>query len=364
MSVAQFHRLTVNRVSPETEQAVCVSFAVPAELKDVFQFAQGQYLTLRREINGEDVRRSYSICSGTTDDELSIGVKRLEGGCFSNWLNDELQAGMEVEVAPPAGTFTSALDAQAERNYLCIAAGSGITPVLSIIKSVLASESKSTVTLLYGNQRVSSIMFRDELDRLKNKYMARFQLIHVLSQERRDTDILNGRIDNTKGAQLCQHLFDLNTVDHFFLCGPEAMVSEVSRGLRSFGIDESKIHYELFGASAEDAAAAIERHHERARRFGGQDFAVRVKADGRETELRLSPDGENILDAALDAGVDLPFACKGGACATCKAKLVQGEVEMDVCHALEADEIEAGYVLTCQAHPLSDDVVIDFDAAV
>jgi ring-1,2-phenylacetyl-CoA epoxidase subunit PaaE len=364
MAAAGFHRLTVTEVQRETDDAVCVRFEVPEALRETFAFVQGQYLTLRHDIGGEDVRRSYSICSGVDDGELRVAIKHVEGGRFSTFANGELQAGDILEVMPPEGRFNSELKPEQDKNYLCIAAGSGITPVLSIVKSILSREPNSHVTLLYGNQRVASIMFRDELERLKNRYMARFQLIHVLSRENREVDILNGRIDNRKGAALCRKLLDLKAVDEFFLCGPEGMISEVSRGLRGAGVDEARIHYELFGASAADAQAVIERHHERARRFAGKVSRVTVKADGRETLIELSPDGENILDAALDAGLDLPFACKGGACGTCKARVIKGEVEMDVRHALEDSEIAAGYVLSCQAHPLSDEVLLDFDQAV
>ena len=364
MVESEFLALTLTDVRRETDDAVCLSFDVPADLIDRFKFKQGQYLTLRSNIDGEDVRRSYSICSGVQEAELKVAIKAVDGGRFSTHANTALKAGDTIEVMPPDGSFYTELEPNNDKHYLCIAAGSGITPVLSIIKSILAIEPHSQVTLLYGNQRVASIMFREELDRLKNRYIDRFQLIHVLSRENRDVDILNGRIDNRKGAELCRHLLDLEAVDEFFLCGPEAMISEVSRGLRGVGIDEAKIHYELFGASAADAAAAVAKHHERARKFGGTLCAVTVKADGRETTLELSPDGENVLDAALDAGLDLPFACKGGACATCKAKLVAGEVEMDVRHALDDQEFEAGFVLTCQAHPVSSAVVIDFDQAV
>ncbi len=364
MTTNSFDELTLRNVRPETEGAVCLSFEVPDALRDRYGFKQGQYLTLRSNIDGEEIRRSYSICSGVDEQELEVAIKTVEGGRFSMFANASLKTGDTIEVMPPEGSFYTELSSDNDKNYLCIAAGSGITPVLSIIKSILSIEPQSHVTLLYGNQRVASIMFRETLDRLKNRYMSRFQLIHVLSRENRDIDILNGRIDNHKGAELCRHLLDLESVDDFFLCGPEAMISEVSRGLRGSGIDEAKIHYELFGASAADAAATIAKHHERVRKFSGRLCGVTVKADGRETRLELSPDGENVLDAALDAGVDLPFACKGGACATCKAKLVAGEVEMDVRHALEDTEIEAGYILTCQAHPISDDVIIDFDQAV
>lgn len=364
MSQPVFHTLVVDNLQRETDDAVCVTLAVPPPLQAAFRYSQGQYLTFRRSLADGEVRRSYSICSGVDEGVLKVAIKAVPGGRFSTYATETLKSGDTLEVMPPAGSFSTALDPAADKNYLCIAAGSGITPILSIVKSILAVESRSHVTLLYGNQRVGSIMFREELDRLKNRYMERFQLIHVLSRENRDVEILNGRIDNRKGAELCRHLLDLAAVDEFFLCGPEGMISEVSRGLRSFGVDAGRIHYELFGASAEDAAAAVVRHQERARRFGGTSSVVTVKADGRETRLELAPDGENILDAALDAGVDLPYACKGGACATCKARLVRGEVDMDVRHALEDDEVAAGFVLTCQAHPVSADVYIDFDQAV
>jgi ring-1,2-phenylacetyl-CoA epoxidase subunit PaaE len=318
---------------------------------------------LKSDINGEEVRRSYSICAGVDDSELKIAIKQVEGGLFSTFANNALKVGDSIDVLPPAGAFTCALDPQNEKQYLCIAAGSGITPVISIVKSILAREPRSRVTLLYGNQRVASIMFREELELLKNRYVSRLQLIHILSRESRDTEILNGRIDNKKGAELAEHLLDIPATDEFFLCGPEAMISEVSRGLRAAGIDEARIHYELFGRSADDAAVVIEKHHERARRLGGKMCAVTVKSDGRETSFELSADGENILDAAMNAGLDLPYACKGGVCATCKAKLVEGEVDMDINHGLEADELSSGYILSCQAHPVSDKVFIDFDAA-
>lgn len=364
MSVSEFHELEVSAIDRETDSAVCLTFSVPPELAAQFRFDPGQYLTFRRCIDGNEVRRSYSICSGVNDACLKVAIKELEGGQFSTWANRALHQGDILSVMPPAGNFVVKLDPDASKHYLMIAAGSGITPVLSITKSVLEVEPGSHVSLLYGNQRVQSIMFRDQLDQLKNRFMDRFQLIHVLSQEQRDVDILNGRITNRKGAELCQHLLDLAGVDEFFLCGPEAMISEVSRGLRSSGVDDKKIHYELFGASADDAATAIQRHHERAQKFAGRVSRVTVRADGRETTFDLSPDGENILDAALQAGLDLPFACKGGACATCRARVISGEVEMDVHHALVDEEIQAGFILSCQAHPISDDVVIDFDQAV
>ena len=359
-----FYPLRVDEVIQETDDAKRLVLSIPAETTKEFSFQHGQYLTFLATINGEEVRRSYSICSAVNDPQVEVAVKKIPGGVFSTYINDEVAAGDVLQVAPPAGEFTVPLEAKNKKHYLCIAAGSGITPIMSIIKTVLQTEPQSRVSLLFGNKRVGSIMFKEQLEALKNEYMARFQLIHVLSQEQREFEILNGRINNKKGAELCEHLLDLENIDEFFLCGPEAMVSEVSRGLRGSGISEEHIHYELFGASADDAQLAVRKHHERARKHQGKMFNVTVVADGRSVQFELGADGENILDAALDAGVDLPFACKGGVCATCKAKLISGNVEMDINHALESKEIEAGMVLSCQAHPTSEDVVIDFDQAV
>ena len=357
----EFHPLTISDTRKETDNAVCLTFDVPECLAGMFQFTQGQFLTLKAEIDGTEVRRSYSICSGVDDETLRVAVKKIAGGLFSTFANEELGKGDVMEVMPPQGTFFTQLREDSERNYLCIAAGSGITPIISIIKTVLKREPHSRITLLYGNQRVATMMFKEELEAIKNQYMARFQWINILSREHQDIGILNGRINNKKGAELIRYLLDLRSVDEFFLCGPEAMISEVSRGLRAEGIDENKIHYELFAASAEAAAARVAKHHERAMNMAGMVSQVTVNADGRQTRFELTADGQNILDGALDSDVDLPFACKGGVCATCKAKLLEGEVDMDINHALEADELAAGYILTCQAHPITDRVVVDYD---
>ena len=356
-----FNTLTISDISSETDEAMCLTFDVPPDLHDAYRFTQGQYLTLKADIDGTEVRRSYSICSGVDDGSLRVAVKKVAGGLFSSYANENLAAGDRLEVMPPRGTFFTPLLEDSERNYLCIAAGSGITPIISIIKTVLKREPRSHITLLYGNQRVATMMFKEELEAVKNQYLSRFQWINILSRERQDIDILNGRINNRKGAELIRRLLDLHAIDEFFLCGPEAMISEVSRGLRAQGIDEDKIHYELFAASAEAAAARVAKHHERALKLAGMVAQVTVNADGRQTRFELGADGQNILDGALDNGVDLPFACKGGVCATCKAKLLEGEVDMDVNHALEADELAAGYILTCQSHPVTDRVVVDFD---
>ena len=306
------------------------------------------------------MRRSYSICSAIGE-PLSVAIKKIPGGSFSEFAHAQFQPGKQVEVMAPEGAFNTPLSADNNKRYLLIAAGSGITPIISIAKSVLAQEPDSSVTLLYGNRRSMDIIFRDELCWIKNQYLTRFQWINIFSQENQDAPILNGRIDNAKGAELNRHLIDIQGYQEFFLCGPEGMISEVSRGLRSMGIDEGNIHYELFFASAEDAKVAIEKHHERARQYAGLTTEVVVRSSGREVVFDLSADGENILDGAMNSGLELPFSCKGGVCATCKAKVLEGEVDMDLNHALTAEELQAGFILSCQAHPISDKVVVDFD---
>jgi len=356
-----FYPLLVKDLYKDTDEAVVLTFDVPAELADTFVFTQGQYLTLNQEINGEAIRRSYSICSGLDDDQLRVAIKHVEGGVFSSWANQHLKTGDSVDVMPPRGDFFSSIEPEQSKNYLCICAGSGITPVLSIIKTVLKREPKSTVTLLYGNQRTSTMMFRNDLAFLKNAYLERFHWINIFSREPQEVDLLSGHLDNRKGGALNRRLIKIRGFDEFFLCGPEAMISEVSRGLRGEGIAEENIHFELFAASAENARQAIERHQKRAQEYKGQVSQVSILSDGREYAFELSTDGENILDAGLRNGVDLPFSCKGGVCATCKARLLEGEVDMDLNQALRTEEIENGYILTCQSHPISKKVVVDYD---
>jgi len=357
----QFYPLRVKELHKDTEHAVVLTFDVPAALAETFIFKQGQYLTLNQQIDGKAVRRSYSICAGLDDELLKVAIKHVPGGVFSTWANEKLKAGDILEVMPPRGDFYTAIDPQQSKNYLCICAGSGITPVLSVIKTVLSREPQSRVTLLYGNQRTATMMFRQDLAFLKNAHMDRFHWINIFSREPQEVDLFSGHLDNRKGGALNRRLINIRGFDEFFLCGPEAMISEVSRGLRCEGIAEENIHFELFAASAENARVAIERHHVRAREYRGQVSQVSLLSDGREYAFELSTDGENILDAGLRNGVDLPYSCKGGVCATCKARLVEGDVDMDLNQALQADEIEKGYILTCQSHPISKKVVVDFD---
>lgn len=361
MADSQFHALTVVDVEPETDSAIKVSFVVPEALRETFKYHQGQYLTLEADVDGELVRRSYSICSGVNDAAMQVAIKRVEGGVFSNFANDQLKRGDTVQVMPAQGSFFTPLDGTQSRNYLFIASGSGITPVVSNIKTILEVEPESRITLLYGNQRSNTIMFRETLSFIKNRYMTRFHWVNILSREDQGADVLNGRLNNRKGGELNQQLVDLAGFDQYFICGPESMISEVSKGLRSVGATEENTHFELFASSAEDARAVVEKHQARVKEYGGKLSNVTVVMDGRSSQFDLTADGENLLDAGLNHGIDLPYSCKGGVCSTCKAKLVEGEVDMDITHALEPGEREAGFILTCQAHPISDKVVVDFD---
>ncbi len=361
MREPDFYPLTIASTVPETDQALRIGFAVPPQLRTLFRYQQGQYLTLRLNINGEQQRRSYSICSAIGMDTPEIAVKRVKGGLCSNYINDHLQPGDSVDVMPPQGNFFVPLRPEIARNYLFVAAGSGITPVLSNLRSIFAVEPASTATLLYGNQRTGTILFREALSFLKNRYMARFHWINVLSRESQGIAILDGRLNNRKGAELNQRLIDLQSFDAYFICGPEAMISGISRGLREFGVEEERIHYELFSSSTQDARIVVAKHRARARKYKDKTSEVKLIFDGRTFAFALGADEENLLDAGIRHGLDLPFSCKSGICATCKARLLEGQVDMDITHGLDATELQSGLILTCQSHPISATVVLDFD---
>ena len=363
MENSHFYQLSVKQVRAETDSSISVTLHVPEELRDTFKFKQGQFLTMKAHIDNEEVRRSYSICSAVQEGYIRVGIKRVNGGRFSNYANDNFKQGFPVEVMPPQGSFYTALDPDNKLNYMFIAAGSGITPIISNIKTILFEEPNSIVTLLYGNLRTNSVMFMDELGFIKNKYMSRFQWINIMDNEDQGAEVLNGIIDNKKGAKLYKNkLINIAGTDEVFICGPQAMMSEISRGFRSMGFDDSRIHYELFTSSADDSVVAMGKYTQRIAEYGEQKTSkVKVIAGGRSISFDLSAVGENILDAGIHNGMDLPYSCKAGVCSTCKARLLEGEVDMDLNHALETKEVEAGYVLTCQAHPISDNVVVDFD---
>jgi len=361
--MSHFHKLTIEDIRPETADCVSIAFAVPLELKEAFRYQQGQNITLRTQIGGEEVRRSYSICSSPLENELRIAIKRVPGGLFSTFANEQLQRGQEVEVLPPSGKFYTELKSENRKNYLAFAAGSGITPVISLIKTTLAVEPESHFTLVYGNRRRPSIIFREQLEALKNRYVRRLAVHHILSRERMDIPLNQGRIDVTKCAELCPGLIDLSSVDEVFLCGPQEMIFTVSDWLQQQGVAKKNIHFELFHTLENPpAGAAKSKVAATAGAEAKKVSEVTVRLDGVSHVFRLPYDGESVLNAALMEGADLPFACKGGVCCTCRAKLLEGEVEMDVNYALEADELAAGFILTCQSHPKTEKVVIDFDS--
>ncbi len=354
----QFHPLTVAAVEPETDEAVRVTFAVPTELEEAYRFVQGQHLTLRSDLDGEDLRRSYSICAGVDEGRLQVAIRKVAGGRFSTWANEALKPGDVLQVMTPAGRFHTILDPQAHRTYVAFAAGSGITPILSIIRTTLETEPHSRFTLFYGNRSTASAMFREALEDLKNRHMGRFSLFHVFSREQQDTALFNGRLDAEKVRRFCRGLCNPQAVDSFFLCGPGGMIDEVRGALAEAGVPPERIHTELF-LSAGDVVPPAPRPGARPAPEGGTD--VTVWLDGRATRFDLPDAGTSLLDAALAQGMDLPFACKGGVCCTCRAHLREGEVEMAANYSLEPHEVEEGFILTCQARALTKTVVVDFD---
>ena len=353
-----FEQLTVREVRRETSDCVSIAFEIPDTLKAPFQFVQGQYITLKTKIGNEEVRRSYSICSSPLDHELRVAVKKVPQGVFSTYANEVLKAGDQLDVMPPMGKFFTPLQPGQKKNYVGFAAGSGITPLLSIIKTTLQTEEDSTFTLVYGNRNRHSIIFRETLEALKNKYMNRFRLIHILSRETTDTPLNSGRIDADKCLTLCDKTIDIQQTNEFFLCGPEEMIFAVKNVLEQQGVATEKIHFELFTTAGQQNKKNQQQEEEVDK---GPKSKITVTLDGISFDFELSQKGDAILDAALKHGADLPYACKGGVCCTCRAKLIEGEVDMEVNYGLEPDEIEQGFILTCQAHPKSEKVVVDFD---
>jgi len=355
----KFYPLTVKKIHRETSDCVSVSLSVPEELKEIFRYKHGQHLTFKTVIDGEEVRRNYSLCSSPLDDHWRVAIKKVPGGLFSAYANETLRPGDVLQTMPPNGKFFKELDASQSKNYMAFAAGSGITPVLSIIETTLRTEPNSSFTLVYGNRNRNSIIFKEELEALKNRFMERFRLYHVLSREKTDAPLNHGRIDAEKCAYVFGKLVDAQSMDEFFLCGPEEMVFCVKRYLDEQGVDGGKIHFELFTSPKKHAQ---QKAHSTTVVDSGPLSRITVKLDGIEQSFNLAYDGEAILDAALHEGADLPFACKGGVCCTCKARITEGEVEMEVNYGLEPDEVAAGFILTCQSHPKTAVVKIDFDA--
>jgi ring-1,2-phenylacetyl-CoA epoxidase subunit PaaE len=355
-----FHSLRVRAVQPDTAEAVVVSFDVPEELRPVFGFTQGQYLTLRKEIDGQDLRRSYSICAGVDDGELRVGVRKVAGGVFSNWINEHLQPGDTVNVMAPQGRFFVPIEAQAQRHHLGIAGGSGITPILSIMKTVLAREPASRFTLIYGNRKLRSTMFKEELDDLKDKYMARLVIHHVFSDENSEMDLHMGVMNRQKISEFLGTLVRPSGIDHAYICGPFQMNDEAEAALLAAGVPEERIHIERFGI-AQQASGQVGAVLHQAQPGDAAKARITIVRDGLAREIAFSREQPSILDAASAAGLEVPFSCTSGVCGTCRAKLVEGKVRMERNFALDKKEVAAGYVLTCQAHPTTERVVLSFD---
>lgn len=353
-----FHTLKVKEVKKETPDCVSVAFTVPETLAQEFTFVQGQNITLRKQLNGEEVRRSYSVCTSPLDKELRVAIKQVEGGLFSTWANSELKAGDELEVMAPSGNFYTELNPAQKKHYMAFAAGSGITPVISIIKTTLQTEPQSHFTLVYGNRNRGSIIFFEELEQLKNRFMHRFNLVQVLSREKTDIPLHFGRINQEKMAELARAV-NITAADEYFVCGPEEMIFCVRDYLTGAGVNSQKIHFELFTTAG---AKKKQQAKSSSEQYSGPQSEVTIKLDGREFTFQLPMNSElTVLEAALQQGSDLPYACKGGMCCTCKARLVEGEVSMDVNFALDHEEVERGYILTCQSHPKTEKIVVDFD---
>lgn len=356
--MARFFHLEVADIRRETRDAVVVTLSPRAEDRDAFDFTQGQYLTFRRIFEGEELRRSYSICAGRDEGVLKVGIKKVEGGAFSTWANDELKPGDLLEAMPPMGAFHVPLEPERGRNYLGFAGGSGITPVLSLIKTTLAREPRSRFTLIYGNRSINSIMFREELEDIKNIYLDRFSIVHVLESEAQDIDLFSGRIDTEKCSRLFKGWIDIKAVDLAYICGPEPMMLAIAASLREHGLRDDQIKFELF-------ASAPRRARHVAKTTSSNDRAETCKAtitlDGTTRIIEMPKRGQSILDAALGASLEAPYACKAGVCSTCRAMVLEGDVEMETNHALEDYEVKRGYVLTCQCYPISDSVVVSYD---
>ncbi len=359
MSTPQFHDLTIRRVSAEAAGAIAVTLAVPEELRQTFAFEPGQFLTLRATVQGQDLRRSYSICSPrsrlTRQGELEVGIRQVDGGAFSSWAVAQLKAGDVVRVMPPDGRFVIKRPRALHR--VGFAAGSGITPILSIMASTLEEQPASKFTLIYGNRRMSSVMFNEALQDLKDRYPDRLTLIHILSRQAQEVDLLQGRIDGAKVQAIIDALLPVGSMDEVFICGPEAMIDATQAALLAAGVPERQVHTERFSTGAAPVAPT-----QAATAPKGPSAAVQlaVIVDGKTHELGMAA-SDHVLDAALEAGLDLPYSCKGGVCCTCRGRVIEGRVHMDRNFTLEAWEMDKGFVLTCQARPLTDRVVVSYD---
>lgn len=356
----RFHPLKVAAITPETSEAVSIAFEVPADLAETFAFLPGQYLTLAADIDGAEARRSYSICSAPGEKHLRVGVKKVADGRFSTFVNEGLAIGDTIRVMPPEGRFTSL---KGERHdYLLIAAGSGITPMLSIAKTVLRHEPDSTITLVYGNRTSETIMFGEEIQDLKDRYLGRVSLIHLLSREKQDVDLMNGRIDGERIGELARRgVIAPLDADGVFLCGPGEMIDGVSETLRELGVDKDRIRFERFTPAG--GVPAPRKPSQAATKVAEEGVAIEVVLDGVRRSFAMTREDDTVLDAAHRAGIELPYSCAGGMCCTCRCRVAEGSAEMKVNFSLEPWELEAGFTLACQSRPSSEKLVLDFDAA-
>ncbi len=355
--MVKFHNIQVQDIYKVTKDCSVVTFQIPDELASEFQYKQGQHLTLKTIIDGEDARRSYSLCSSPTENKWQVAVKKIPGGLFSTFINETLKKGDTLEIMAPSGKFNVNVEVEKAKNYIVFAAGSGITPILSIIKTHLALEPNSTFKLFYLNRSVKSIIFKEEIEQLKNKYFDRFEIFYFLTKEQRSIELFNGRFTKEKIQVLTEKIIDIPAVDECFICGPEDMIFLLRDELVAVGLNKDKIHYELFTSGISEAdKERIKKIVEH--KAEGTD--VTIIDGGKEFHFVMDEAYDNILDGALAAGADLPFACKGGVCSTCKCMVIEGEVEMKVNYALDAHEVAKGLVLSCQAVPTTDKVVVDF----
>lgn len=354
-----FHSLKVKEIVHETTDCVSILFEVPDELKTQFAFKQGQSIAIKSHF--DDVRRSFSICSSPLEKELRVAVKKVPNGVFSSYANEKLQAGDVLDIMPPTGSFYTEVVESNKKNYVFFAAGSGITPIISIIKTILFTERLSNITLIYSNKDTGSIIFKEDLQSLKDQYIDRFRILFLLSREQTEADINYGRIDESKLHQLSK-IVDYQNTHEFFICGPEEMIFTVNDFLTAKGIGKENIHFELFTTPTRNNIAIFDPVAKESAEEAAEGAELSIKVDGLSYDLHLGYDEQTILDAGLDEGIDLPYACKGGVCCSCKAKLIEGEVEMEVNYGLEDSEILDGYILTCQSHPRTPKVVVDFDA--
>lgn len=354
-----FHPLVISKIKKETADSVSVSFKIPEALAEDFLYKEGQSITIKTTIDGQELRRSYSLCTAPFEKEIKVAIKKVPGGLFSSFANNELKEGDELELLPPVGKFNAKFAAHGPGNYLAFAAGSGITPVISIIKHTLQTQADSNFTLVFGNKNRQSIIFFEELEGLKNKFMNRFNFINILSREKTDAEIFYGRIDRKK-IEALGNLLSYKSYDDIYICGPEEMIFTARDYFTDLGINSTNIHFELFTTPGQKQSITPQLAEE-ATTENAQQSNITIKLDGRSFDFKLGQTGLSILDAALQQGADLPYACKGGVCCTCRAKLVSGEVSMDVNYALEAEEVEQGFILTCQSHPLTENVLVDFD---